>query len=104
MARDQLRGNWLGEREADGGLLNLVSCELVLKLREESRAGGVERVMPFPGGKIEDGDAVQFIRGDLIGDHFLGGGQGFADGGANALENGLNVPAGSEAMYSATEL
>ena len=46
---------------------------------------------------------MQFVRGDLVRDHFLGSWQGLADGAPHAFEYALTA-SGCEAMYSSTDL
>jgi hypothetical protein len=84
-ACNQLHGDGLGEREADRAFADLIRGKVVSECLDDLIRRGVERVVLLPPSEIEHGTTVQFVRGDLVTDHFLGGGHGLADGAADAL-------------------
>ena len=89
-ALDQLRGDGPREREADRALVDLVRCKVVLERRDDVIGGGVERIVLPPSSEIEHWVTVQFVRGDLVRDHFLGSGQGLTDDVPHAFEYALH--------------
>jgi len=72
-----------------GALIHLVRCKLILERRDHACGGGIERVVLLPPGEIEHRATVQFVRGDLIRDYFLGSRTALADGVPHAREYAL---------------
>jgi hypothetical protein len=85
-AGDELGGDGLIEGELEGALVDFAGGERVSEGFEETLCGGVEGVVVLPGGAVEEALAVEFPGGHVVGNGFFGSGDGFADGGADAVE------------------
>src|SRR5262245_14478239 len=75
-ACDQLHGDGLRECKADSVFSNLVWREVVLERSQYASGRRIKRIVLLPPGKIEHWSNLQFVCGDLVGDHFLGLGKG----------------------------
>gem|GEM_PF-3965356 len=83
---DQFYGDGLGKWEANRAFADLVERKVVLKRRDHAICGGIERVVFFPACEKDQAVAMQFLGGNLVGNHFLGFGHSPADGAAHPLE------------------
>src|SRR5262249_6564460 len=88
---DQLDRDVRSERKPDCGFAELVGCKFVLECRDDSIAGRIKRVVLLPSGEKQHRNAIQFVHGNLIRDHFLGCRHGLADGAAHAPESDPHV-------------
>src|SRR6202034_980036 len=78
-AFDQSHRDRLGEWKTDCAFADLVRCELVLERRDHGFARGVQRVVLLPASKVQYHPTMQSVSRDLVGDHFFGSWQGFAE-------------------------
>lgn len=88
-ALDKFHRYGFREGEPDRAFVDLVWLKFLTESRDEGIARRIKGIMFLPAREIQYGSTIQFVSGDVVGDHFLRLRDGLADCASNALEDPL---------------